>query len=97
MVGQDFPDQRYRTDVDPGAFAIDNANPQTEPLRILASWPMTISYFPADNDAVETPLYTASFNMYENGVSTDLTFDYGSYALKGKLAKLEMLKAASCN
>jgi hypothetical protein len=79
----------------PGTFAIDTANPQTEPLRGIASWPMTISYYTADN-STETPVYQASFNMYENGVSTDLVLDYGSYALKGKLTKLDMLKTDTC-
>jgi EipB-like len=80
----------------PGTFAIDNANPETTPLRGIASWPMTISYYPADDANAETPSYLASFNMYENGVSTDLVLDYGTYALKGKLAKLDMLKTDDC-
>ncbi len=80
----------------PGTFAIDNANPETTPLRGIASWPMTISYYPAEDAGAETPSYLASFNMYENGVSTDLILDYGTYALKGKLAKLDMLKSHDC-
>ena len=80
----------------PGTFAIDNANPETTPLRSIASWPITISYYPTDDTNAETPSYLASFNMYENGVSTDLILDYGTYALKGKLAKLDMLKTDDC-
>jgi EipB-like len=79
----------------PGSFAIDTANPQTQPLRSIASWPMSISYYATDNQA-DTPVYQSSFNMYENGVSTDLMLDYGTYALKGKLAKLDMLKTDTC-
>ncbi|MDE2445965.1 MAG: DUF1849 family protein [Alphaproteobacteria bacterium] len=81
----------------PGTFAPDKDNSETAPLKGLVSWPMTISYFPADDDHVEKPVYQASFNMYENGVSTDLVLDYGTYALKGKLAKLDMLKTAACD
>ena len=80
----------------PSTFAPDLANPETLPLRAIASWPMTISYYPAGDDSAEKPLYMASFNMYENGVSTDLVLDYGSYALKGKLTKLDMLKSDEC-
>lgn len=80
----------------PGTFATDAANPETTPLRGMPSWPMTISYYPADDASAETPSYLASFNMYENGVSTDLILDYGTYALKGKLAKLDMLKTDDC-
>lgn len=80
----------------PGSFAPDKDNRETSPLRSLPSWPITISYFPTDDEKVEKPVYQASFNMYENGVSTDLILDYGTYALKGKLAKLDMLKSDVC-
>ena len=80
----------------PGSFAPDKDNSETTPLRSLPSWPVTISYFPTDDDKVEKPVYQASFNMYENGVSTDLVLDYGSYALKGKLTKLDILKSDVC-
>ena len=58
---------------------------------------MTVSYYDVDSKDDQPPTYSASFNMLENGVSTDLVLDYGSYALKGKLQKIEMLKAESCN
>lgn len=80
----------------PGSFAPDKDNSETTPLRDLPSWPITISYFPTDDEKVEKPVYQASFNMYENGISTDLVLDYGSYALKGKLMKLDILKSDVC-
>jgi EipB-like len=80
----------------PGTFALDAANPQTEPLRKLASWPVTVSYYLNAGEKAEAPIYQASFNMYENGVSTNLLMDYGSYALKGTLTKLELLKTQEC-
>jgi EipB-like len=66
-------------------------------LNKLPVWPVTVSYYNIDSRADEPPTYSASFNMLENGVSTDLVLDYGSYALKGKLEKIEMLKADTCN
>ena len=80
----------------PGSFAPDSANPEASPLKNMTSWPMTISYFPADDDQAEKPVYQASFNVYEDGVSTELVLDYGNYALKGTLAKLDMLKSDAC-
>ncbi len=65
-------------------------------LNKLASWPVTVSYYALDAAGDEQPTYTASFNMLENGVSTDLVLDYGTYALKGKLEKIEMLKPETC-
>ncbi len=81
----------------PGSYAPDKDNAEASPLVALNSWPITISYYPANDESVEKPVYQASFNMYENGVSTNLILDYGTYALKGKLAKLDMLKMDVCD
>ena len=56
----------------------------------MAAWPVTISYYAEHSQDDEQPLYQASFLMLENGISTDLTLDYGSYSLSGKLTKLEL-------
>ncbi len=80
----------------PGTFVLDQSNPQTETLRSLPSWPMTVSYYPSDDDQAASPVYQASFNVYENGISTDLLMDYGNYVLKGTLTKLDLLKSAPC-
>jgi hypothetical protein len=59
-------------------------------------WPVTISYFkqPAGTDM--TPDYTMSIIVYENGVSRDITLDYGGFALAGKLTQLEVLPTPAC-
>nr|WP_245415208.1 cell envelope integrity EipB family protein [Hoeflea marina] len=59
-------------------------------------WPVTISYFNDKKDADGLPVYTISFKMYENGVTRDLTMDYGDFVLEGRLAELDMLKAEPC-
>jgi hypothetical protein len=74
----------------------DKNNPQAASLLSLPSWPVTIGYYAADENSAETPLYQINFDMYENGVSTGLVMDYGNFALSGKLAHLELLKAESC-
>jgi hypothetical protein len=65
-------------------------------LNKLPYWPVTVSYYDAKATGDDQPTYSASFNMLENGVSTDLVLDYGSYSLKGKLEKIEMLKVEPC-
>jgi hypothetical protein len=65
-------------------------------LNQRSYWPMTVSYYDLDANGDAEPSYQASFNMLDNGVSTDLVLDYGSYALKGKLEKIELLKADAC-
>ena len=62
----------------------------------LPSWPVTIGYYLFEEDNAETPLYQINFDMYENGVSTGLVLDYGVFALWGKLADLDLLKAETC-
>jgi hypothetical protein len=82
--------------VNAGEGKKDKDNAQAAPLQSLSSWPVTIGYYSTAEDNTETPLYQINFDMYENGVSTSLVMDYGSFALSGKLAHLELLKAESC-
>jgi EipB-like len=70
--------------------------PTLDALNKLPYWPVTVSYYAVDAKGDEQPTYSATFNMLENGVSTDLVLDYGNYALKGKLEKIEMLKSDNC-
>lgn len=73
----------------------DKDNPLAKPLQALSAWPITIAYFPEGENS-ETPNFQITFQMYENGVASNLTLDYGDLALTGKLASLEMLKASDC-
>jgi hypothetical protein len=82
--------------VNAGEAKKDKDNAQAAPLQSLSSWPVTIGYYSTEEDNSETPLYQINFDMYENGVSTGLIMDYGSFALSGKLAHLELLKAETC-
>lgn len=81
----------------PGSTISTGADATTlQALNKLPYWPVTVSYYVVDAEGDDQPTYSASFNMLENGVSTDLVLDYGSYALKGKLEKIEMLKPDTC-
>ena len=64
-------------------------------LSGIRRWPVVISYFnEASGDA--PPEYTLSFDLYENGVSGSLKLDYGAFALRANLRKLEILPATAC-
>ncbi|MBO9124112.1 MULTISPECIES: cell envelope integrity EipB family protein [unclassified Rhizobium] len=56
-------------------------------------WPVTISYFNENTKTDALPVYRMSFKLYENGITRDLTMDYGDFVLTGKLSKLELLDA----
>jgi hypothetical protein len=57
-------------------------------------WPVTISYFNDDATADALPIYRMAFKLYDNGITRDLTMDYGDFVLSGKLANLELFKQA---
>jgi hypothetical protein len=61
-------------------------------LADQAYWPVTIAYFDDKSGVDELPTYSVSFKLYENGVTRDLTMDYGDFVLVGKLSNLEFLK-----
>jgi hypothetical protein len=64
-------------------------------LSAVRRWPVVISYFDeAKTDA--PPDYTLSFDLYENGVSGSLKLDYGAFALRARLRKLEILPTSAC-
>ncbi len=81
--------------IDPGAGANLEGAAKQESLSKLARWPMTISYFKAGSGD-QTPVYTISFELYENGISRALKLDYGDFALKGDLATLDVLPLSAC-
>lgn len=62
----------------------------------MRRWPVTISYFEEDGKKDGEPAYTLGFELYENGVSRALKFDYGDFVLSGEMTNLEMLPAKDC-
>ncbi|WP_245435365.1 cell envelope integrity EipB family protein [Microvirga calopogonii] len=68
---------------------------QGEKLSSVARWPVTISYF-EEGKADRMPVYTISFELYENGVSRNLKLDYGDFALKGDLKSLDVQAPSAC-
>ncbi len=59
-------------------------------------WPVTVAYFNEKSNGDSMPVYRMSFKLYENGITRDLTMDYGDFVLTGKLSKLEVLDAKAC-
>jgi len=62
-------------------------------------WPVTIAYFDPSADQTtgeQMPAYQLSFLLHENGVSHDLTLDYGDFKLAGQLSELELYDGTGC-
>lgn len=68
---------------------------QRPEFESIARWPVTISYFKVGSGE-STPTYTISFELYENGVTGAVKLDYGAFALRGTLTRLDLLPAQDC-
>ena len=66
-----------------------------KPLHGMQSWPVRVAYFPLLTKA-ETPEYEIAFRLFANGISGDLLLDYGDYAMKGILSRLDLLPGPGC-
>jgi hypothetical protein len=69
-----------------------------ESLAHMDRWPVTISYFDkSDKIGEQTPAYTISFELYNNGISRALVLDYGDFAVSGEMTSLELKDTKPCH
>ncbi len=76
----------------------DSAEPvaaQAAALQGVSRWPVSVSYFD-HNKRDGAPNYILAFDLFENGVSSALRIDYGSYVLEGAMVKFEPLPQKPC-
>jgi len=74
------------------------AGEQGQKLVHMRSWPMSVSYYASKAGTAneDTPNYQVSFQLYENGVASNLVLDYGDFSLAGTLKNLEFLGEPGC-
>jgi hypothetical protein len=87
--------------ITPGEKPPNDAATKVHELGKLTRWPVTISYFEkpdedAQHSGEQTPLYSISFELYENGISRALTLDYTDFTITGEMTSLEIKKAKPC-
>lgn len=74
---------------------LDNASQ----LNGLTSWPVSISFYdvaaPGKRDE-GLPTYELAFRLFSNGVSGDLTINYGDFLIGGKLTRIDFTPASAC-
>lgn len=62
----------------------------TEKLAGGDAWSVHLAYFkPATSESL--PEYEIGFRLHDNGVASDLELDYGSFALKAQLTRLDYI------
>jgi len=77
----------------------DDAAANEPKLASVPRWPVTISYFDkakSEDSGEQTPVYSIGFELYENGISRDLTLDYNDFVVDGKLTSLEVKDQKPC-
>jgi hypothetical protein len=75
------------------------AVPNADHLKALTSWPISISYYDVATPGSRTdglPTYELAFRLYSNGVSGDLTINYGDFMIGGKLKRIDFKDAGEC-
>jgi len=78
-----------------------DASAKIPALAKLARWPVTISYFDkserkSEQSGEETPVYSISFELYENGISRALSLDYSDFSIRGTMSSLDIKTAKPC-
>jgi EipB-like len=105
--GSETGDKLYNTltvighAIPPGGPAPDDAAGKSPELAKLTRWPVTISYFEqqdatAERTGEQTPVYSISFEIYENGISRALVLDYTDFTIKGEMTSLDLKKPKPC-
>ncbi len=59
-------------------------------LADLSSWRVTLAYF-TPGDLTGIPEYEVELRLYQNGVAADLVLDYGDFAMRARLSRLDFL------
>jgi hypothetical protein len=65
------------------------------PLLKQPGWHVWLVFLPPD-EKIEKPSYELDMLMLENGISREITVDYGSYTIAAKLDHIEALPKPKC-
>jgi hypothetical protein len=85
VIGQPIPPGKTPASPDPST--------ESAQMKSLTRWPVTVSYYDSETrpkEGEQTPVYSMSFELFENGVSRELVLDYNDFVIAGALAKFEI-------
>lgn len=76
------------------------AKPLSEPAQAaldgMASWWIDESYYDSTSDGDGAAIFRTRYRLFANGVSDDITMDFGDYAIGGRLSSLALHEARAC-
>jgi hypothetical protein len=76
--------------------AASDPSTTNDQMKSMTRWPVTVSYYDRDakkKDGEETPVYSMSFELFENGVSRALVLDYNDFVISGALGRFDVKDA----
>jgi hypothetical protein len=82
-----------------GPVVSPDPSTNSEAMKSLTRWPVTVSYFDHDAKPAEgeqSPVYSMSFELYENGVSRALALDYNDFVVAGAMEKFDVRDSKPC-
>jgi hypothetical protein len=89
VIGHAIPGDKQAASPDPSTT--------NDQMKSMTRWPVTVSYYDRDGgkkkDGEETPVYSMSFELFENGVSRALVLDYNDFVISGALGKFDVKDA----
>ena len=91
VIGQPIPGDRTIASPDPST--------ENDVMKSMTRWPVTVSYYEHDGkptDGEQTPVYSMSFELFENGVSRALVLDYNDFVISGALGKFDVKDSRPC-
>jgi hypothetical protein len=71
------------------------SDPVKDPILQRPGYRVRLAFFPADTNA-EKPDYELGMLLLDNGISRDMSIDYGDYTIKAKLVSIESLGKPHC-
>ncbi len=94
--GSDGGDKVYRTTTVIGPARQRCRQRTGAVLGDTRRWPVTVSYFDPDGTGDQTPELHHLLRALGQRVSSDMTMDYGDFALSGQLRQYEALPETKC-
>src|SRR6202790_3653973 len=91
VIGQPIPGDR--------TVAAPNPSTANNMMKSLTRGAVTVSYYDHDaksTDGEQTPVYSMSFELFENGVSRALVLDYNDFVISGALGKFDVKDSKPC-
>lgn len=91
VIGQGVPGDRAPAAGDPATGS--------DAMKTVMRWPVTISYYDrtaSTRSGEQLPVYSMSFELYENGVSRALSLDYNDFVITGGMTRFDVRDAKPC-